>query len=101
LDEPIGEDATQLGDYMADERAIDPAENAIAQECRHEVAAMLRRLPERHRQVLVLRYGLDDARAHSHEEIGAWLGVGPERSRQIERDALHRLRSIAAAAPVR
>jgi RNA polymerase primary sigma factor len=97
LDEPLGEDATLLGDVLPDERAIDPEEDAIARESRHEVAAMLRLLPERHREVLVRRYGLDDGRAHSHEEIGRWLGVGPERSRQIERDALRRLRSIAAA----
>jgi RNA polymerase primary sigma factor len=96
LDEPIGEDARLLGDVIADDRAIDPAENLIAQESRHEVTAMLRLLPERHREVLIRRYGLDDGRARSHEEIGAWLGVGPERSRQIERDALHRLRAIAA-----
>jgi hypothetical protein len=38
--------------------------------------------------------GLNDSRAQNHEEIGEWLGVGQERSRQIEREALHRLRSI-------
>ena len=61
---------------------------------------MLRLLPERHREVLIRRYGLSDGRAHSHEEIGAWLGVGEERSRQIEREALHRLRSIAVPSAV-
>ena len=56
---------------------------------------MLRLLPERHREVLVRRYGLNQRQGQSHEEIGEWLGVGEERSRQIEREALHRLRSIA------
>ena len=55
----------------------------------------LRLLPERHREVLIRRYGLNDGRVQSHEEIGQWLGVGEERIRQIEREALHRLRSIA------
>jgi RNA polymerase primary sigma factor len=96
LDEPVGEDTTPLGDLFADERAVDPSASAIANEDHGEVSAMLRLLPERHREVLIRRYGLNDRHAHSHEEIGEWLGVGEERSRQIEREALHRLRSIAA-----
>jgi DNA-directed RNA polymerase sigma subunit (sigma70/sigma32) len=48
--------------------------------------------------VLVRRYGLNDRRAESHTEIGERLAIGAERSRQIERDALRRLRSIAATA---
>ena len=57
---------------------------------------MMRLLPERHREVLIRRYGLNDRPAQSHQEIGKWLAVGEERSRQIEREGLHRLRSIAA-----
>jgi RNA polymerase primary sigma factor len=98
LDQPVGEDATPLGDLTPDERAVDPSENAIARESRDEVWSMLRLLPGRHREVLVRRYGLNDCRAESHTEIGRRLGIGAERSRQIERDALRRLRSIAAAA---
>jgi RNA polymerase primary sigma factor len=97
LDEPVGEDATPLGDLVADERAGDPFESAIARESRAEVSSMLRLLPERHREVIVRRYGLGEAVAQTHEQIGERLGVGEERSRQIEREALHRLRSIAAA----
>jgi RNA polymerase primary sigma factor len=96
LDEPVGDAATPLSDLVADEHAVDPYESAIARESRREVSAMLRLLPKRHREVLIRRYGLNDARTQSHEEIGQWLGVGEERSRQIEREALHRLRSIAA-----
>jgi RNA polymerase primary sigma factor len=98
LELPVGEDATSLGDLIGDERAIDPPEEAIARENRDEVRAMLRLLPKRHCEVLIRRYGLDDRRVQSHEEIGTWLGVGAERSRQLEREALHRLRSIAAPA---
>lgn len=94
LDEPVGDDTTCLGDLVADEAAVDPSASAIACEDRHEVSAMLRLLPPRHREVLVRRYGLNH-RAQSHQEIGNWLGVGEERSRQIEREALHRLRAIA------
>jgi RNA polymerase primary sigma factor len=94
LDEPVGEDATPLGDLVADVRARDPFESAIARESRDEVSSMLRLLPQRHREVIVRRYGLSDAGAQTHEQIGERLGVGEERSRQIEREALHRLRSI-------
>ena len=97
LDEPVGEDSTPLGDLVADDRAVDPSAAAIELEDRHEVSAMLRLLPERHREVLIRRYGLNDSPVHSHEEIAQWLSVGEERSRQIELEALHRLRSISAA----
>ena len=97
LDETVGEDGAPLGELIADDKAVDPPESAMADEDLREVARMLRFLPERHREVLVRRYGLQQREAHSHEEIGAWLGVGEERSRQIEREALHRLRTIAGA----
>jgi RNA polymerase primary sigma factor len=97
LDEPVGEDGTPLGDLVPDENAVHPLERAIALDAVREVPAMLRLLPERHREVLVQRYGLNDTRVHSHEEIGKWLGVSDERSRQIEREALHRLRTIVEA----
>jgi RNA polymerase primary sigma factor len=96
LDEPVGEDTTPLGDLIADSRAIDPSESAIAHEQRDEISAMLQYLPKRHREVLVRRYGLNGSRVQSHKEIGRWLGLGEERSRQIERESLHRLRSISA-----
>jgi RNA polymerase primary sigma factor len=95
LDEPVGDDATPLGELVADDRAVDPSAAAIELEDRDQVSAMLRLLPERHREVLIRRYGLNDRDVQSHEEIGEWLGVGGERSRQIEREGLRRLRSIA------
>ena len=97
LDEPVGENTTPLGDLLADDGAPDPSESVIAREDRHEVSAMLRLLPQRHRDVLIRRYGLSETTAQSHAEIGEWLGVGEERSRQVEREALHRLRSVAPA----
>jgi RNA polymerase primary sigma factor len=96
LDAPTGEDATPLGDFIADHQAVDPSQRAISREERGEVSAMLKLLPERHREVLMRRYGLNQVCQQSHEQIGEWLGVGEERSRQIEREALHRLRSIAS-----
>ena len=97
LDEPVGEDASALADLIADPRAADPSETAIEHERRDEVSAMLRLLPERHRDVVVRRYGLDGADIESHSEIGRSLGVGEQRSRQLERESLNRLRSMSAA----
>ena len=61
------------------------------------VRSMLRLLPDRHRDVVIRRYGLNQRPPESHEQIKTSLGVGQERSRQIELEALHRLRTIATA----
>jgi DNA-directed RNA polymerase sigma subunit (sigma70/sigma32) len=98
LDQPIGEDTTPLGNLVADPESVDPADTAIAHEERERVWAMLGFLPKRHRDVLVRRYGLIGGRAQSHAEIGRALGVAEERSRQLERESLHRLRSAAETA---
>ena len=97
LDEPASEEDTLLGELVADDRAADPSERAIACEESGRVRRMLRLLPRRHQDVVVRRYGLGEEAPQSHEQIGAWLGVGEERSRQLEREALHRLRTIATA----
>ena len=94
LDQATDKDATPLGEVIADDRIAAPSDFTIAAEDRREIAAMLRLLPERHRQVVVRRYGLDGHRVETHQEIGACLGVGEERSRQIEREALRRLRAV-------
>jgi RNA polymerase primary sigma factor len=97
LDEPVGEEDTPLGNLVADPRADDPAECAVAGEAAGKVASMVRHLPQRQRDVVVRRYGLGAEAPQSHDQIGASLGVGGERSRQLEREALHRLRTIATA----
>jgi RNA polymerase primary sigma factor len=94
LDQPVGEDATPLGELIADPRAVDPLQSAIEHEQRDDVLAMLELLPNRHREVLAGRYGLGGHSVQSHRRISRRLHVGVERSRQIERESLHRLRSI-------
>jgi RNA polymerase primary sigma factor len=98
LDAPIGEAMTPLGELIADTRAVDPSERAIAHAERDGVVALLAFLPQQHREVLERRYGLDGNRVESHRQIGRSLGVGEDRSRQIEHESLHRLRSISATA---
>lgn len=97
LDEPIGEDAGSLSEIVADDRAADPFERTAEREERDRLAELLRLLPARHRQVIRSRYGLGGSPVQSHQQIGDLLGVGEERSRQLEREALNRLRSIMAS----
>jgi len=96
LNEPIGGDAIPLSDVIEDPHGVDPEQGLAEDELRREAWSLLRGLPDRHRQVLVRRYGLSGGRPQSHREIGALLGVKEERSRQLEREALRRLREIAA-----
>jgi RNA polymerase primary sigma factor len=97
LDEPIGEDGTPLYEVIADDDAQAPWQRAADVETQRQVWSMLRMMPPRHREVLVRRYGLVGDRVETHAQIGARLGVGEERTRQLEREALHRLRELGGA----
>jgi RNA polymerase primary sigma factor len=94
LDQPVAEDASPLGELIADERVPDPSEQASEHERDQRLLDAVRVLPRRQREVVVRRYGLEQ----SHDEIAASLGVGDERSRQLERQALHWLREIGGGA---
>jgi DNA-directed RNA polymerase sigma subunit (sigma70/sigma32) len=94
LDEQIGDDGTVLSEVIGDPDPVDPWRDVERDETRREVWAMLRLLPQRHRDVLVRRFGIDGGREQSHAVIAASLGVGEERSRQLEHEALHRLREL-------
>jgi RNA polymerase primary sigma factor len=94
LDEVVGENASPLVDLIPDPGATAPWERAGELESEEQIARMLQALPAKHREVLTRRYGLDGRPAQGHDEIAAWLGVGVERSRQIERQALHWLREL-------
>jgi RNA polymerase sigma factor (sigma-70 family) len=95
LEEPVGAAARPLNETIGDPAGTDPLQTVSERERRRELANMLRLIPPRHRQVLIRRFGLDGWQAESHREIGAHLGVKEERSRQLEREALHRLRALA------
>jgi RNA polymerase sigma factor (sigma-70 family) len=97
LDEPVGEDGISLDELLADEHAVDPIRHAIESERLDLLPRLLRLLPDRHRRVLEHHYGLNNTPPQSHQQIGARLGVSEERSRQLEREALHRLHTIAPA----
>ena len=94
LDEAVGGNGSPLSDLIADRRAVDPWQHTIERETRHQLWSMLDTLPHRHREVLLRRYGLRGEQPETHTQIGSGLGVGTERSRQLEREAQHRLRSL-------
>jgi len=95
LDEPVGQDGSPLGDLIADRHAVDPWRHTDERETHRQLWSMVDLLPGRHREVLLRRYGLHGQHPETHAEIGARLGVGEERSRQLEREALRRLRSLS------
>lgn len=93
LDTPIGsDDASTLGELIADRGNASPADTVLAAEVRDETSAFLQTLFPREEQVLRLRFGVGCGREHTLEEIGADLDVTRERVRQIELRALRKLR---------
>ena len=93
LDATVGEEEdTNLGDFIADTEIQNPLEFTQYQIYREEIEAVLQTLTPREEKVIRLRYGLDDNRARTLEEVGKAFNVTRERIRQIEAKALRRLR---------
>ena len=93
LDTPLGEEAdTTLGDLIEDHSALAPADAASSQMLKEQIAAVLESLTGRERRVLQLRFGLEDGRTRTLEEVGREINVTRERIRQIEAKALIKLR---------
>ena len=93
LETPIGEeDDSHLGDFIEDKEVITPNEYASNELLKNELQEILKELTPREAKVLQLRYGLDNNRPHTLEEVGKEFNVTRERIRQIEAKALRKLR---------
>ena len=93
LETPIGEEEdSHLGDFIPDESALQPADAASHQLLKEQVGDVLSSLTPRERKVLELRFGLEDGRSRTLEEVGREFSVTRERIRQIEAKALRKLR---------
>ncbi|NDJ78055.1 MAG: sigma-70 family RNA polymerase sigma factor [Chloroflexi bacterium] len=97
LETPIDEDAdSEFGDFVEDKASPEPAEVVTNNLLREHLAQVLARLPDREAHILQLRYGLLDGETHTLEEVGQEIGVTRERVRQLEAQALNRLRHSSA-----
>ena len=93
LETPIGEeDDSHLGDFIKDERNLSPEEFATNELLKDEISQVLETLTEREEKVIRLRFGLEDGKPRTLEEVGQMFGVTRERIRQIEAKALRKLR---------
>jgi RNA polymerase primary sigma factor len=88
-----GEDASELGEFIEDEQASDIAGEVMGEMERGSFQETIEQLPERHRYVLVRRYGLDERKPTTLAELGEELKVSRERVRQLQRQAEHMLKS--------
>jgi RNA polymerase primary sigma factor len=92
LETPVGEEGGQLGDFIADQTAVQPEEEATVSLLREDLSRTLESLTPRERRVIELRFGLDNERSRTLMEVGTELGLTKERIRQIEKEAPAKLR---------
>jgi RNA polymerase primary sigma factor len=102
LSTPVGDTGeSEFGDFIEDDRIAPPEEQASRSMLERDIFKALNELPDRERTVLDLRYGLSDGQRRTLEEVGRSLGITRERARQIEGEALRRLRSSQQGAGLR
>ncbi|MCU1594430.1 MAG: polymerase sigma factor [Frankiales bacterium] len=92
LQSPVGDDEATLGDFITDTESVDPVQAVETQMLQSQLSEVLGSLPERSAIVVRMRFGLDDGRPRTLDEVGRHLGLTRERIRQIERDTLAELR---------
>ena len=97
LDAPVGEEDATLGLLLEDVHTPQPYEELVREELVQTIDGLLSMLSDRQRQVLRLRFGMEDDACYSLEAIGAKLGISKERARQIERQAMDKLQRLGSS----
>ena len=93
LDSPVGEeDESNLGDFISDSLSLGPEDAASYSILKDQISRLLETLSDREQRVLIMRFGLEDGKSHTLEEVGKEFNVTRERIRQIEAKALRKLR---------
>ena len=101
LERPVGDDEAMVGDFVEDDRALSPFDEASESLRNDTVRRALAGLPERERKVIELRFGLRGDQPRTLEEVGRTFGVTRERIRQIENSTLRKLGAMPEAQPLR
>lgn len=102
LEAPVGEEEdSHLGDFLEDKESLSPQESAIYELMKGHVDEFLNLLPPREQKILRMRFGLENGRAHTLEEVGQEFGVTRERIRQIEAKALKKLEKHESSSKLR
>ena len=93
LESPIGEDDSQLGDFIEDQNAVNPDEEAVQRGLKEQTNELLADLTPREEKILRMRFGIGEKTDHTLEEVGQDFNLTRERIRQIESKALQKLRA--------
>ena len=97
LDAPVGEEGdTTVGNYLPTNEGVEPQEELVRQELASLMDGLLDQLNPRQRQILRLRFGMEDGVCYTLEEIGKMIGISKERVRQVEKQAIERLKCLGA-----
>jgi RNA polymerase primary sigma factor len=101
LETPIGDEESRLGDFLEDKQAVSPANAMLERGLKEDAGTLLKTLTPREEKVIRMRFGLEDGTEHTLEEVGHSFGLTRERIRQIEGEALRRLREPRRSAKLR